>query len=277
MMLVAALAGCGSAATQVGRVGRERLLQTADPRLDPYFLAVYGHQRALGDIDARRAERGAALAVTLGLRQDADRATLSAGLRGALDRARVRRVRVRLEAAPDLELRVDAWQRALSTPSPQGSADAIAARYAAVVSAITVTLTPVALAADAEGGAAEGGAAERADPASLRPALAALAALLGDAEATRRCVTRLVGRTPAVFAQGAALRAAAPARWWAEFEAAERFVIGVHARATLHEQESVRALRWALGTLQPEAEGGEAEADEGDDSPPEIGPDGGPR
>ncbi|MFO0601919.1 MAG: hypothetical protein U0324_02035 [Polyangiales bacterium] len=310
ILLIASLAACGSTTSRTPRVGRERLLVTQDPRLDPYFLAVYGHQMALADVDGRRAELSAALSRALDLRQNADRATLSAAIRAALDRARVRRVRVRIEPAPDVDDRVNAWQAALSAQSPRGPAEEIAARYAAVTESVTVTLTPVAATAEnapdgglgpgaavADGGPADAapetsspadaspaepstagsaatGVAERTPATSpeLAPALEAIAAILRDAEATRRCMARLVGQTPEVFTTGADLRARAPAQWWPEFAAAERFVLGMHARATLHEQEAVRAQRWALGALRPESEAEAGGPDDEDQSPPESGP-----
>lgn len=271
ILFLVLLAQCGASATagRSTRVSRERLLVTGEPARDAYFLAVHGHQQALAGVDMRRADLSAALAVALQLRVNADRATLAAALRAELDRVHVQRVRVRVEPAADLDERVSSWHATLTERSAEGLPAALAARYARVVEAVAVTLTPDVPAPE------------------LAPILEAVAAIERDAEATRRCVARLTGVTPEVFARGADLRARAPAQWWPEFDAAERFVLGLHARATLHEQESVRAHRWVLSTLQPQTEGGEegAEAtpeevaeeaarpmDAGAESAPETGP-----
>jgi hypothetical protein len=301
VLLLVSVVSCGSlslSGSRATRVGRERLLVTRDPARDAYFASVYGHQLALAGVDGRRAELSAALARALELRQNADRATLSAALRAALDRVRVRRVRVRVEASAGLDERVSEWQDALSTPAGDDTAAAIAGRYARVLESVTVTLTPVAAPAglDADAAAPDAaapdasappastaGSAATSAPASapvsapeLAPALDAIAALLRDAVATRHCMSRLVGRTPGVFARGADLRAGSPPELWADFQAAERFVLGMHARATFHQQESVRAQRWILGALRPEseadAEGGAGEDEEEAESAPESGP-----
>lgn len=266
ILLITSVVGCRTLASSGGtQVGRERLLVTGDGRLDPYFLAVYGHQKALADIDARRAALSAALCRPLDLPENADRVTLSAALRAALDRARIRRVRVRVTAAPDLDERVEAWQRALSSQAPEDPARAIAARYTRVVEAVVVTVTPVAATedpAESDTTPVSDTGALPATEAALGAVLEAIAAMMRDAEATRRCMARLRGRTPTVFARGAELRAQASPQWWPEFEAAERFVLGLHARATLHEQEAIRTQRWVLGALRPESEADSTDPDE---------------
>jgi len=246
ILFIVLLAQCGAAATdgRSTRVSRERLLVTGEPARDAYFLAVHGHQQALAGVDMRRADLAAALSVTLQLRVNADRATLAAALRAELDRVHVRRVRVRVEPAADIDERVSAWHDALTERAAEGLPAVLAARYARVVEAVAVTLTPDVAAPE------------------LAPILAAVSAILRDAEATRGCVARLTGITPEVFARGAELRASSPPAWWPEFDAAERFVLGLHARATLHAQESVRAQRWILSTLQPQTEGAEEGAEE---------------
>jgi len=272
ILFIVLLAQCGASSTagRSTRVSRERLLVTGEPARDAYFLAVHGHQQALAGVDMRRADLAAALAVALQLRVNADRATLSTSLRAELDRVHVQRVRVHVEPAADVDERVSGWHAALTERAAEGLPAALAARYARVVEAVTVTLTP-----------------DVAAP-SLAPILDAVAAILRDADATQRCMARLTGLTPEIFARGAELRARSPAEWRPEFDAAERFVLGLHARATLHEQESVRAHRWILSTLQPQAEGAEEGAEEtpeeaarpmdaGAESAPETGPVAAPR
>lgn len=306
VLLLVTVVSCGSfslSGSRATRVGRERLLVTREPARDAYFAAVYGHQLALAGVDGRRADLSAALARALELRQNADRATLSAALRAALDRVRVRRVRVRVEASAGLDERVREWQDALSTPAGDDTAAAIAGRYARVLESVTVTLTPVAAPAGLDAGVAstDAGATDAASPdalappgstagsaatsapasapvsaPALAPALDAIAALLRDAEATRQCMGRLSGRTPDVFARGADLRAASPPEFVGDFQAAERFVLGMHARATFHQQESVRAQRWILGALRPESEADPEGAAGEDEEEPESAPESGP-
>lgn len=245
----------GARATQVSR---ELRVVTRRPVADAYFVAVHGYQHALGVVDGRRADLFTALARALGKLPNADRFDLEGALHEALEAAHATRVRVRLapfvgEADPI----VDRWVAALGAADTDAVIDA---RFADVEASVELTLTPDA-------------GAER-----LAPVLDAMARVIREAEATRRCMARLALPLPPVLADDASARAAAP-DYAAEFAAARISVQSFHARATMHAQESARVPPWAERALNLTVGDGAEEAADIDggapdneaQSPPESG------
>lgn len=243
------------------QVSRELRVVTHRPVADTYFAAVHGYQHALAHVDGRRADLFTALARALGKLPTPTASTSRAPSHEALEAAHATRVRVRL--APFIgedDPRVEAWFRAVSAPAADADIRAaIDARFADVEASVELTLTPDA-GADA-----------------LAPALDAMARLIREAEATRRCMARLALPLPPVVADDASARADAPA-FAAEFAAARISVQSFHARATMHAQESARVPQWAdlalnltVGDGADEADDLDAGALEAPQSPPESG------
>ncbi len=206
-------------------------MASSDPALAAYFAAVYGHQRALAGVVRRRMDLLAALAVALGLPENADRDAMTRALREALRGANLPRVDVE-PADDDLESAVAQWHQALLDPSTDERAMAaqIDARHLAVRDAVTARLRPAA-------------------PSGLAATFDALVALLRDATATRACMLRLAGATAPPLQRGAAL-SAAHRELAAEFTAAETAVLGFHVRAARHAQESLRVAQWVEDALR---------------------------
>ncbi len=255
MLLAAMFCHCGSdpiRAHRTTRASRELMVVTRHPHADAYFAAVYGHQHALGAIDARRAELLAGLARAVGLLPNAERPDVITAMRAAIERAGATRVRVRFDPVSTAAAvaRVEAWYGALNAAGGEREvAAAIDARYGEIVESIRVTVEP-----DAGGEA-------------LAPLFEAATRVLRDAEATRRCMEALTrDPSPALSGESAA-RAEAPS-FAAEFDAARTFTRGIRARATLHAQDSAGTERWVINALTPERREAEPDEEEEENQPP---------
>jgi hypothetical protein len=217
-------------------VSREQPVPSRGDATDAYFDAVYGHQYVLAQIDARRAERFTALARSLDVLENADRDTLAMAMRTRLQALGLHRVGAEITVRDGADVRLNAWYDAVVAPPGERARHGtmIDTRFAELVERIDVTFSPVV------------------DAPSLAPVMGEVRTFLREAEATRRCAERLLGPLAAVLTRGEGLQRGVPSWYEGEFRDAERVVLGVRPRATLHAQESTRIERWLIGVLQPE-------------------------
>jgi hypothetical protein len=244
LLMCVVQSGCGADSFRGRRdtlVSRERRAGSNSPAAE-YFSAVYGYQLVLGRVDSRRADKMASLAQIVGLLPNADRTEIGTAIRQRLDEEHLTRIQVRFGPPSDVDSRVEAWfASVVAPPSDDTERTSVQGRYNDLVGAVDVTYAPAVTAP------------------GLAVLMQEISGMLRDAEATRRCMAQLSGDLPSVLSRGAELRAQSPASLGPEFADAERFVMSIHARATLHTQESARIERWLIDVLVPETEGNAGE------------------
>lgn len=231
LCLLLALAACASNPLREHRqtrVSRELRATSNVPRVDAYFAAVHGYQKAFARADALRVESLVALNLALGLTENAEQMSVEAALRLRLSGARAAGVRVSVESGDTTDALVTRWQEAVVAGGGENA-------LLEVESSLRVTVT-----------ATEG------DLASVQPVVRAVEQCLRRAEALRLAFERLGNPIPEVLRDTGDLRAQTPAAQRAELDDAMRFGRSVRARAAVHMQESRRVTLWLVGLLMPE-------------------------
>ena len=272
-LLAVAAAACSSARTaRATRVEREQLVVADGEARGRWFATLYSLQRQLATADARRLDVIGPLQVMLCLSSDASLSRLASMAQARLTHDGVMPTRTRLRRTLDSEQAIARCIAATAT----GGGDLVEREALIAVEETLIVEHPggVAMARiplpatgvqvlepRCEPGVAEGG-----QGADGRAVLTQIMVVLRRAAAQGLVFQRTVLLAADLRSQLGALRAGATGPLAAEFAAAERALVGVSARATMHLHESARTQQWAQGLLTPE---GETAPEEGPDVQPE--------
>ena len=260
-LLAVAAAACSSARPgRATRVEREQLVVADGEARGRWFATLYSLQRQLATADARRLDVIGPLQVMLCLSSDASLSRLASVAQARLTHDGVMPTRTRLRRTLDSEQAIARWIAATAT----GGGDLVEREALIAVEETLVVERPegVAMARiplPATGvqvvePRCEPGLAEGAQGADGRAVLMQIMVVLRRAAAQGLVFQRTVFLAAELRSQLGALRAGATGPLAAEFAAADRALVGVSARATMHLHESARTQQWAQGLLTPEGE-----------------------
>ena len=260
-LLAVAAAACSSArSARATRVEREQLVVADGEARGRWFATLYSLQRQLATADARRLDVIGPLQVMLCLSSDASLSRLASVAQARLTHDGVMPTRTRLRRTLDSEQAIARWIAATAT----GGGDLVERESLIAVEETLLIERPEGVAMARVPLPATGvqvveprcepGVAEGAQGADGRAVLMQIMVVLRRAAAQGLVFQRTVLLAAELRSQLGALRAGATGPLAAEFAAAERALVGVSARATMHLHESARTQQWAQGLLTPEGE-----------------------
>ncbi|MDO9019817.1 MAG: hypothetical protein Q8S73_27695 [Deltaproteobacteria bacterium] len=260
-LLAAAAAACSSSRpARATRVEREQLVVADGEVRNRWFATLYSLQRQLATADARRLDVIGPLQSMLCLPSDATLARMASVAQARLTQEGVTPTRTRLRRTVDSEQAIARWIDATAT----GGGDLVERESLIAVEETLIIERPegVAMArvplpttgVQVAEPRCEPGVAEGAQGAEGRAVLMQIMVVLRRAAAQGLVFQRTVLLAAELRSQLASLRAGATGPLAAEFAAAERALVGVSARATMHLHESARTQQWAQTLLTPEGE-----------------------
>lgn len=260
-LLLAAVGACASnPPPRPTRVDREQRVRADNDLRDRWFATLYSLQRLLATAQERRIDVFGPLQVMLCLPSDASLSRLAAVAQARMENTGVVRARTRLRRTVDSEQALNRWIEA-SNLSPGALVEReslIALEETLVVERSTPTgAQPLDLRpADApiREPRCEPGATEGSQGSDGPVVLAQLAIVLRRSAAHALMFQRAVSLAGELRTLFPAVSQGASGALAAEFRAADRALVGVLARATMHLHESARAEQWALGLLTPEGQ-----------------------
>lgn len=259
--LVAAAACSSSPPPRATRVDREqRVLVPGDNPRGRWFATLYSLQRQLASADARRLDVLGPLQTMLCLSSDASLSRISAAVQARLAADHIERVPTRLRRTVDSEQAIARWIDATATTGGDlvEREALIALEETLLVEQVTPAgtqrLTLPATEVQVPAPRCDPGAPEGSQGAPGAAVITQVAVVLRRAAAQELMFQRTVRLARELEAQRESLATGAPAAVAGEFGAAERVLVGIAARATMHLHESARTEQWALVLLTPEGQ-----------------------